>query len=42
MELSRRDFIKASGAGVASVLLLGALNPDVALAKGASTLPLRK
>ena len=41
MELSRRDFLKASGAGVGGIFLLGALNPNVALAKTKS-LPLRK
>ena len=42
MELSRRDFIKASGAGVGGIFLLQALNPDVALAKPAKVLPLKK
>jgi len=41
MELSRRDFLKASGAGVGSIFLLGALDPNVALAK-TKHLPLRK
>ena len=41
MELSRRDFLKASGAGVGGIFLLGALDPNVALAK-AKRLPLRK
>jgi formate dehydrogenase major subunit len=43
MELSRRDFLKASGAGVGGFFLLGALNNDAALAKGIpQSLPLRK
>ena len=42
MELSRRDFLKASGIGVGGVFLLGALNDDgVALAAPIS-LPLKK
>ena len=41
MELSRRDFLKASGTGVGGIFLLGALNPNVALAK-TKLLPLRK
>ncbi len=42
MELSRRDFLKASGAGVGGVFLLGALNPSVALGRAPKVLPLRK
>ena len=42
MELSRREFLKASGVGMGSVFLLGALNPDVALASPAKMLPLKK
>jgi len=42
MELSRRDFLKASGAGIGGIFLLGALNPDVALAKTHPILPLKK
>ena len=42
MELSRRDFLKASGVGVGSVFLFNALNPDIALAKPAQALPLKK
>ena len=42
MELSRRDFLKASGAGVGGIFLLGVLNPDVALAGAPKKLPLRK
>jgi formate dehydrogenase major subunit len=42
MELSRRDFLKASGAGVGGLFLLGALDPDLALAVSHKFLPLRK
>ncbi len=42
MELSRREFLKASGVGVGGVFLFGALNPDVALARPAKLLPLKK
>ena len=42
MELSRRQFLKATGAGVGGVFLLGALNGDVALAAPATRLPLKK
>ena len=42
MELSRRDFLKASGAGVGGVFLLGALSSDVALAAPPKRLPLKK
>ena len=42
MELSRRDFLKTSGVGVGGVFLLGALNPDMALASPARVLPLKK
>ena len=42
MELSRRDFLKASGAGIGGVFLLGALNSDVALAGPAKFIPLKK
>src|SRR3972149_4461417 len=41
MELSRRDFLKASGAGVGGVFLLGALS-ESALAKPITPLPLKK
>ena len=40
MEISRRDFLKASGAGVGSVFLLRFFNRDVALAEGPT--PLKK
>ena len=42
MELSRRDFLKASGVGVGGVFLFNALSPGVALAKPAKALPLKK
>lgn len=42
MELTRRDFLKASGAGVGSIFLLGAFDPNVALAAGPIKVPLRK
>ena len=42
MELSRRDFLKASGAGIGGVFILGAVNHDVALAAASSTVPLKK
>ena len=42
MELSRRDFLKASSAGVGSVFLLSSLSSNVALAKPAKALPLKK
>jgi len=41
MELSRREFLKASGVGVGGIFLFGALHPNVALAK-AKVLPLKK
>lgn len=41
MELSRRDFLKASGAGVGGIFLLGALS-DEALAKPIKQIPLIK
>jgi formate dehydrogenase major subunit len=42
MEVNRREFLKASGAGVGGVFLLGALSPDVALARSPKIPPLRK
>ncbi len=42
MELSRREFLKASGTGVGGIFLLGALNPNVALARAPKSLPLKK
>jgi len=42
MELSRRDFLKVSGAGMGGVFLLGALSDGVALAAPIKHIPLRK
>ncbi len=42
MELSRRDFLKASGASMGGVFLFGVLNSDVALAGTHPLLPLKK
>lgn len=42
MELSRREFLKASGAGVGGAFLLGALNPSITLAAQHKVLPLKK
>jgi formate dehydrogenase major subunit len=42
MELSRRDFLKASGAGVGGIFLLGALSDGVALASPIKRIPLKK
>ncbi|KPK21807.1 MAG: hypothetical protein AMJ70_06690 [Dehalococcoidia bacterium SG8_51_3] len=43
MELSRRDFLKASGAaGIGGVFLFGALDPTAVLAGSQKTLPLKK
>jgi formate dehydrogenase major subunit len=42
MELSRRDFLKASGVGIGGVFLFNTFNPDSVLAKPVSTLPLKK
>jgi len=42
MELSRRDFLKASGAGIGGIFLLGAFDPDAALAGTHKLLPLKK
>jgi formate dehydrogenase major subunit len=42
MELSRRDFLKASGAGIGGVLLFGALNDGVALASPIKHIPLKR
>jgi formate dehydrogenase major subunit len=42
MELSRRDFLKASGLGVGGAFLLGAIKPEEALAHAPKPLPLRK
>jgi formate dehydrogenase major subunit len=42
MELSRRDFLKASGSGIGGIILLGALNEGVALAAPIKHIPLKK
>ena len=42
MELSRRDFLKASGAGIGGVFLLNLVNSDVVLAETHKVSPLRK
>lgn len=43
MELSRRDFLKASGVGVSGLILFKSLDPDTVLPKRAlAVLPLRK
>lgn len=43
MELSRRDFLKASGAGIGGIFLFDVLHPEAALALGGPRrLPLRK
>lgn len=42
MELSRRNFLKASGAGVGGMFLLGALSDGVALASPVKHIPLIK
>jgi len=42
MELNRREFLKASGAGVGGIFLLGALEPNVALARSTRASPLKK
>lgn len=42
MELSRRDFLKTSGAGIGGIFLLGAFSGDKALAGSPRFLPLKK
>jgi formate dehydrogenase major subunit len=42
MELSRRDFLKASGAGIGGVFFLGALSDGFALASPVKAIPLKK
>ena len=42
MELSRRDFLKASGLGVGGAFLVGAIKPGTALAGPPRSLPLKK
>ena len=42
MELSRRNFLKASGAGIGGIFLLGALSDGVAVASPIKHIPLKK
>lgn len=42
MELSRRDFLKASGAGIGGVFILGALTGSTAIAAPVKRIPLKK
>ena len=42
MELSRREFLKASGMGVGGVFLFGMFDPDLARAQVPKLLPLKK
>lgn len=42
MELSRREFLKASGVGIGGFVLAGTLDPGMAVAKPFKALPLRK
>ncbi len=42
MELSRRDFLKASGASIGGLFLLGSLNTNKALAETPKAIPLKK
>ena len=42
MELNRRNFLKASGAGIGGVFLLGALSDGVALGAPIKKIPLKK
>lgn len=42
MEVSRRNFLKASGAGLGSLFLFGALNDDVIMARTLKKVPLKK
>jgi formate dehydrogenase major subunit len=42
MELSRRDFLKASGVGIGGIFLLGALSDGVAVASPIKRIPLKK
>jgi len=42
VEVSRRNFLKASGAGLGSLFLFGALNDDVIMARTLKKVPLKK
>lgn len=42
MQVSRRDFLKASGGGIGAIALLGALKPGIAQAAAPRSLPLKK
>ena len=42
MKLNRRDFIKATGAGLGSLFLFGALDNDAILARSLKVIPLKK
>ncbi len=42
MDLSRRNFLKASGAGLGGLFLFGALNDDVIMARTLKKVPLKK
>ena len=42
MEVSRRNFLKASGAGLGSLFLFGALNDDAIMARTLKKVPLKK
>ena len=42
MEINRRDFLKASGAGLGGLLLFGALNDEAVMARSLKTVPLKK
>jgi len=41
MELARREFLKATGAGAGGIFSLGVIRPDKILAEG-TVLPLKK
>jgi len=42
VEVSRRNFLKASGAGLGGLLLFGALSDDVLMARSLKKIPLKK